>query len=317
MSKGARDYLELARRAASPQLSSTGRRARFGDPRDHPIEPGQIWRASWDEVSMLIVVLDIDHTELTIIPLTIDPPAEDSDSVVLEEKLTAFGTEVSLWAGLASTLPMRVLDEIIDQLPNDTSEWLFTADLTNLPRGARRGRAPSSPFESSIEIRAMIDDDLTALRSSPALPVASDEDSRPVPSLASLLGKDVDLAALVSALSPLGLDQPAVMSLLRGKRPVSPEIANAVASVTGVEPVQVAGAVQPLPARFVEEVDHPRWRQVWRERAERTGSREEEARLAASYEMFARAARQTGTQEPDWHARLAQFRVLEAPSGTP
>ncbi|WP_163750780.1 hypothetical protein [Mycolicibacterium helvum] len=315
MSKRARDYLELARRAAAPQLSPTRRRARFGDTRDHPIEAGQIWRASWDEVSMLVVVRDIDHTELKVIPLTIDPPAEDSDCVVLEAKLTAFDTEVSLWAGLASTLPLRVLDEIIDQLPNETSEWLFTADLAKPPRGVRRGRAPTNPFEPSIEIRAMIDDDLTTLRSSPALPVATDEDSRPVPSLASLLGKNVDLAALVAALSPLGLDQPAVMSLLRGKRPVSPEIADAVATVTCIEPAQVAAAVQPLPARFVEEVDHPRWRQVWRERAERTGSREEEARLAASYEMFARAARQTGAPEPDWHARLAQFRVVEGPLG--
>jgi DNA-binding transcriptional regulator YdaS (Cro superfamily) len=161
----------------------------------------------------------------------------------------------------------------------------------------------------------MIDDDLTTLRSSPALPVTTDEENQSVPSLASMLGRNVDLAALITVLSPMGLDQPAVMSLLRGKRPVTPEIANAVSSVTGVEPAQVAGAVQPLPARFVEEVDHPRWRPVWRERAERTGSREGEARLAASYEMFARAARQTGAQEPDWHARLAQFRVLERPSG--
>lgn len=313
----ARDYLELARHAAAPQLSPAGRRARFGDTRDHPIQPGQIWRASWDEVSMLVVVRDADDTELNVIPLTIDPAAEDADCFVLDDKLTAFGTDATLWEDLTTNLPMRVLDEIIDQLADETSEWLFNPDRTKLPPGVRRGRAPSNPFGTSIEIKAMIDDDLSALRSSPALPAAPDGGSQPVPSLASILGKKVDLQALVSALSPLGLDQPEVMRLLRGKRPVSPEIASAVASVTGIEPAQVAGAVQPLPARFVEEVDHPRWRQVWRERAERTGSREEEARLAASYEMFARAARQTGAQEPDWHARLAQFRVLEGPSGAP
>ncbi|MCA2261329.1 hypothetical protein JF737_23450 [Mycobacterium avium] len=264
---------------------------------------------------MLVVIRHVDDTELKVIPLTIDPAAEDSDCFVLDEKSTAFGTAATLWTGLASTLPMRVLDEIIDQLSDETFEWLCKPDLVKLPRGVRRGLAPSNPFETSIEIKATIDDGLTALRSSPALPVAADEESRPVPSLASILGKKVDLEALVSALSPLGLDQPAVMSLLRGKRPVSPEIASAVAKATGMEAAQVAGAVQPLPARFVEEVDHPRWRQVWRERAERTGSREADARLAGSYEMFARAARQTGAQEPDWRARLAQFRVLEKPSG--
>lgn len=311
----ARDHLELARRAAAPQLSPAGRRARFGDTRDHPIQPGQVWRASWDEISMLVVVRAVEDTELEVIPLTIDPAAEDSDCFVLDEISTSFGTEATLWAGLTSTLPMRVLDEIIDELANEISDWLFNPDLTKLPRGLRVGRAPSNPFETSIELKAVIDDDLASLRSTPALPVATDAGSKSVPSLASILGKKVDLEALVSALSPLGFDQPAVMSLLRGKRPVSPEIASAVANVTGVEAAQVAGAIQPLPVRFVEEVDHPRWRQVWRERAERTGGGEADARLAASYEMFARAARQTGAQEPDWRARLAQFRELERPSG--
>lgn len=310
------DYLELARRAAAPQLSAAGRRARFGDTHDHPIHPGQIWRASWDDVRRLVVIRYVEGTEIDVIPLTVDPPAEDADCFVLDDRSTAFGADATLWAGLSTTLPMRVLDEIIDQLTDKMSTWACDPD-SNLPDGVRRGRAPSHPFDTSIEVRAMIGDDLTALRSSPALPVAPDGDGQPVLTLASILGKNVDLEALVSALSPLGLDQPAVMSLLRGKRPVSPEIASAIASVTGIEAARVAGAVKPLPARFVEEVDHPRWRHVWRERAQRTGSREEDARLAVSYEMFARAARQTGGQEPDWHARLAQFRELAEPSGAP
>jgi hypothetical protein len=263
------------------------------------------------------VVRGVDDTELDVIPLTVDPAAEDADCFVLDDKSTAFGSDATLWEGLNTNLPMRVFDELIDELADEISDWLFTSGPAKppAPAGVRLGRGPANPFDTSIEIRAMIADDLSALRSTPALPVAPDGDNKSVQSLASILGKKVDLQALVSALSPLGLDQPEVMRLLRGKRPVSPEIASAVASVTGIAEAQAAGAVQPLPALFVEEVDHPRWRQVWRERAERTGSREEDARLAASYEMFARAARQTGTQEPDWRARLAQFRVLEGPSG--
>lgn len=313
----AQDLLELARRAAAPQLSSARRRARFGDTRDHPIHPGQIWRASWDDIRRLVVIRQIEGTELDVIPLTVDPSAEDADCFVLDDRSTAFGTDATLWAGLSTTLPMRVLDEIIDELTDGTSAWASDPDSTSLPDGVRRGRAPSHPFETSIQVRATISDDLIALRSSPALPVAGDGDSQPVPTLASILGTNVDLEVLVSALSPLGLDQPAVMSLLRGKRPVSPQIASAVARVTGIDEAVVAGAVQPLPARFVEEVDHPRWRQVWRAHTQRAGGREEDARLAASYEMFARAARQTGAQEPDWRARLAQFRMLAEPYGAP
>jgi hypothetical protein len=314
----AHGYLELARSAAAPHLSPAALRDRFGDTRDHPIERGQIWRASWDLVSVLVVVFDIDDTEIDIIPLTIDPVGEDVDCYVLGADVTAFGTEVTLWEGLRTFLPMRVFDEIVDELAIGVSEWLFDAERSEAspPDGLRLGRAPRSPFEASITLKAEIEDDLIALQSSPALPVASEYDNPPIPTLASLLDKKIDLGVLVEALAPLGLDQPEVMRLLRGKRPVTPVIALAVAQVTGVAATQVTEAVQPLPARFVDEVDHPRWRPVWRERADRSGIDEADARLEVSYEMFALAARQTGSQEPDWYARLTQFRVLKERSGS-
>jgi len=314
----AHGYLELARSAAAPGLSPAGLRDRFGDTHDHPIERGQIWRASWDEVSVLVVVFDVENTEIDVIPLTIDPAGEDVDCYVLGTGLTAFDSEVTLWEGLRTYLPMRVFDEIVDELADEVSDWLFDAkrSAASPPGGVRVGRTPRSPFEASITFKAEIEDDLIALRSSPALPVASEYDNPSIPTLASLLGKKIDLGVLVEALSPLGLDQPEVMRLLRGKRPITPVIAFAVAQVTGVAATQVTEAVQPLPARFVDEVDHPRWRPVWRERADRSGIDEADARLEVSYEMFALAARQTGSQEPDWHARLAQFRVFTGRSGS-
>jgi hypothetical protein len=314
----AHGYLELARNAAAQQLSPAGLRDRFGDTHDHPIARGQIWRTSWDEVTVLVVVFDVQDTEIDVIPLTIDPAGEDLDCFVLGADLTAFGSEVTLWEGLRTDLPMRVFDEIIDELTREISSWLFAVERSeaSLPDGLRLGRAPKSPFEASISFKAEIEDDLIALQSSPALPVASEYDNPSIPTLASLLGKKTDLAVLVEALAPLGLDQPEVMRLLRGKRPVSPVIAFAVAQVTGVAASQVTKAVQPLPTRFVDEVDHPRWRPVWRERAARSGIDEADARLQVSYEMFAVAARQTGSQTPDWHARLTQFRVVKGRPGS-
>jgi len=306
-----RHLLELARDASAPYpLTADGRHARFGDCRDHPIERGQIWRATWDDISLLILVADVEHAEIDAVAVTLDPGAEDEESIVLEPALTAFGVEVTLWVGLRTSLPIRVLDEIIDEIPDRVIDWA-TASKTDsrfpTPEGAQVGRPPANLFDSSVTIRAGVEDDLEALRAAPALPVAKGPE-KSTRTLASILGRAADLNVLVGALSHLGFSQSDVMSLLRGKRPLTPDVVDVVAHVTGVEPALIAEAIQPLPAEFVEEVDHPRWRPLWRERVQDEGLDEATARLRVSYEMFALAARQTGSRAPDWSARLAQFR---------
>jgi hypothetical protein len=315
-----RDLLELARDASAPRaLAVVGRQDRFGDYHDHSIERGQIWRAAWDEVSLLVLVASVEHAEISAIPATLDPGAEDAESVILESALTAFDVEATFWVGLRKNLPFRVLDEIVDELPAALTSWIVAAipeQRVAAPLGVRRGRPDPTVFDSSATVRAEVEDDLAALQAAPALPVAQDPEAT-TRTLASILGKAVDLHVLLDALSPLGLDQPEVMSLLRGRRPMTPDVVDAVADVTDVDRKLIAEAVQPLPVEFVEEVDHPRWRPTWRERAQSEGLDEATARLQVSYEMFALAARQTGSHTPDWSARLAQFRRSRNRPGTP
>lgn len=253
---------------------------------------------------------DVEHAEIDAVPVTLDPGAEDAESIVLEPALTVFGVGVTLWVGLRTTLPFRVLDEIIDEIPNQIASWVTAATTDSrlpTPEGVQVGRPPETPFDSSATIRAGVEDDLEALRTTPSLPVAK-RPEKATRTLASVLGRAVDLNVLVGALSRQGFSQSDVMSLLRGKRPLTPDMVDAITRVTGIEPALVAEAVQPLPAEFVEEVDHPRWRPIWRKRVQDEGLDEATARLRVSYEMFALAARQTGSRTPDWPARLAQFR---------
>jgi hypothetical protein len=314
-----RSLLALARDAAAPDaLTVAGRQNRFGDSYDHSIERGQIWRAAWDDVSLLVVVASVEHAEISAIPVTLDPGAEDAESFVLDPALTVFGVETTFWVGLRTRLPFRVLDEIIDELPVALGEWVSFATpepKVETPAGVRLGRPARTVFDSSNARRAEIEDDLAALQAAPGLPVAYGAENT-THTLASILGNAVDLRVLVDALGPLGLDQPGVMSLLRGKKPMTPDLVDAIAAVTEVDRALIAQAVRPLPAEFVNEVDHPRWRPTWRERAQRDGLDVATARLQVSYEMFAQAARQTGSQTPDWSTRLVQFRRAQNSPGT-
>ncbi len=300
--------LELASRARVPDvLTEAGREARFGEPRSVQVQRGQVWRACWNEVSLLVLLLDVGEFDVTMMPVTVDPPAEDEHCLVLEPSSTVFGIPVTVWRGLRAELPVRVLDAVLDQWTNEfvnAANQPVGAD-TGLPPRSRRGTPIPSEFDPAASIRAEILDDLDALRASPALPVESE--GRSTPSLVKVLGDKFSFEGLVTALAPLGLTQAEVMDIVRGYRPMTPAQAHVVSESTGVDHESVSQAVRPLPADLVAKVQHPQLRAVWRERAARDNTDEAAAREAGAYGVFAMAARQTGSRPPDWSNRIEQY----------
>ncbi|OZE28047.1 hypothetical protein CH278_24260 [Rhodococcus sp. 05-2254-5] len=303
---------ELAEQARVPRaLTDRGRKERFGDTRDLKIAPGQVWRAAWDDVSLLVLITrPVHEPDVGVIPLTVEPNIANDRSLIIGPSHTAFGVEATLLIDLQSVVPLRVLDEIIDEWTADVLNALLpTASvLTQPPLGIRRGNPVETEFDRSLSVMAEIEDDLETLHSTAALPVETGR-GQATRTLASVLGKNANLMALMTALEPLGLGQPEVMKLMRGKRPMTPEIVDAVSDATGVDRELVEETVQPLPVELVIEVDHPKWRTYWKEQAQQEQTDEFSVRLQTSYEVFALAARQTGVQQPDWPARIAQYRT--------
>jgi len=224
---------------------------------------------------------------------------------VLGGSFTAFGVEATVWAGLTSLIPIRVLDRPVDQWSEDLVRWTtHTAQGRpgSIPPGTRQGRAIQSELDPAALLQAELADDLESLRQAPGLPVAP-PDSTPC-DLVSLLGTNLDLASLCSSLD---LRQPEVMKLLRGKTPLTPDQIEVVAQVTGLSSERIANTVRRLPLELVINVEHPRWRPIWVQRAHRLHVNEDQARLTGSYRVFALAARETGGSKPNWEQRLRQF----------
>ncbi|MGA5818792.1 hypothetical protein ACPC54_13160 [Kitasatospora sp. NPDC094028] len=300
-------FLELAAAAVAPQqLSDEGLLSRFGGPEEVRLAAGQVWRACWEETSVLVLILALATREVHAVPVTIDPPGEDEACLVVDGARTAFGVKATVWAGLAGPVPMRVLDRVVDSWELDLVAWaaeMAAGGSPSVPVGARQGIPPESAFDASADVRAVLEDDLEVLQSVPGLPAA--EGSAKVVPLAELLkGRVPDLSALGTA---LGLSQPEVMKILRGSAPMALGQVEAVADVTGLPVEAVAATVRPLPVALVAAAEHPRWRQAWKHRAKRLGVSEEDARLTGGYGAFALAARETGGAEPDWESRLRQF----------
>jgi plasmid maintenance system antidote protein VapI len=290
-------------------LSSHSLRVRFGEPADAVIQVGQVWLARWEDVTALALVLAADGRHVLGVPISIDPPREDERCIVISPALTVFPIDVTVWMGLERAVPIRVLERQVDQWNEEIAHLIqqWSRNGGDLPQGMRSGRPLSDEFDPSALARAEIADDLDALIDAPGLPTVSPGETRQ--DLASLLRGKLDLAALCTALR---LPQPEVMTILRGKAPLTTDQIVVVASVTGLTIEEVAQSVRPLPLELVVEAEHPRWRLTWQHQARTHGVTEAEARLTASYGAYALAARETRVTEPHWDQRLREFLRDEA-----
>lgn len=299
-------FLDLAKQArAQRALSEEALSERFGELADIEIDAGQVWQARWDGVSILVLVLAVEYRDVLAAPVTIDPPVEDDRCVVLEGSSTALGVEVRAWAGLTCLIPIRVLDRPVDEWSDDVVRWATRTAQGQpdaIPPGTRQGQAIQSELDPAAMFRAELVDELELLCRAPGLPVATPGAVHR--DLASLLRGKLDLASLCSLLD---LPQSEVMKLLRGKVPLAPDQIAVVARVTGLSSEEIAGTVRQLPLGLVVEMEHPRRRPTWVQRAQRLHISEDQARLTGGYEVFALAARETGGGEPDWGQRLRQF----------
>ena len=301
--------------AASPRLLEAVRAAESAGTVPDPAR-GHLWRASWDDVTQLVVVLRVTQPEAAMVtPVTTDSPAADDTSVILDAGLTVLGQPATIWGGLAKDVPFRVFDLLIGEVAAgvvDAVERLAAGSRTDvLPAGVSVGVSITSLFDPAAEVRAELSDNLTRLSSATWIPQVSGS----ARSLRELLRGRTDMPALMKALvEALGLPLPAVIEIMMGRCPVSSDQAAAVAEVTGLTAQQVLDAGSPVPAELVSELDRPRWRMALRARR-RPGEPEAATRLAAAYGVLALAARQTGpAAAPSWPQRIRQYLATE-PSG--
>ncbi|MEN3539353.1 hypothetical protein AAH991_29875 [Microbispora sp. ZYX-F-249] len=296
----------LQRLAAAMQvpapLTSAGLRDRFGDP-DH-LEPavGQVWRAEWDDVSRLVLLLAAEERHWRVVPVSVEPTGEDDHSLVVDTSHTAFAVEVTAWAGLSALIPTGTLSRVIDDWSRDITNWCADTaggTLHEPPAGTRRGGPATDPFSASATVRASLADDLDVLVAAPLVPIQA---STPV-DLKAATGR-VGLAAVIAALQ---LPQPTVMKIVQGKHPVTKQQAHVLAGLFGYAAEEIMMAAGGLPLGLATELEQPRWRETWRSLCRRLGVSEYAARLQAGYGAFATAFRQTGGTAPDWRSRISQW----------
>lgn len=289
--------------AASPALTKAVRRSVDGPPPEAAL--GQIWRAGWDDLEALVVILRVDVDGVLASPVSIDPPDGDDRTLIMDETATVLGVSVSAWAGLARTIPTRVLEVCLDRLGNDVTEALIhlhreEAGNMRVPSHTSLGQRVTSPFDPIAQVRAMLTDCLDELAAAEWIPAAQAQHRK----LTDLLGKGIDFAALKDA---LGVSLPAVWEIVRGRAELTEIQARALSQLTGVAGADLLAIVPPLPPELVREIDHPRWRREFNRLRRHRSLSDSALRLDVARGTLRMAARQTGAAAPSWRDRIRQY----------
>jgi hypothetical protein len=294
------ELLGLAHEAAQPQLTESALRDRFGVPDHWPLRPGAVWRARWDDVAVLVLLVgNATATTVTAMPVTFDDTGADADTLLVPAP-AARGVRLAVWRTLRRDLPLAVLDRPVDELAPPVVGWTTGAPA---PDDAHVGGPALPSVASRSPVRADLEDDLDALiaavpKLTPTAPRSATAEARK-----RVSASDEQFAGLMARLD-VGL--PVVLDLVDGKRRPSPEEAAALLDIVGVTP-----EVAPPPAELVIEMYQPRWKVTVLDLARRRDLDEAAARAAMASGAFALAARQTGERTPDWRERLARWADAE------
>jgi hypothetical protein len=279
-----------------PALTTDGLRQRFGDPDGIDPVAGQVRRAQWAEVSLLVLLLGpADERHWRAVPVSVDPTGQDEDSLVLGPQRTTFRVDVTAWAGLAARLPTGVLSRAVDIWDADVTTWCASPE-SSPPPDTRRGQS-AVPYGPDAEVRADLQDMLQTLAEAPMVPVRT-----PAALDVAAAAARVGLPAVVSA---LGVPLPTAVKIVKGKATVTEEQAAILARLFGSPLSDVLTSVNGLPAELAVELEQPRWRTVWRSWAAQLRRAEDTVRLQIGTSVSALGYRQTGgTGAPDWTSRI-------------
>lgn len=261
---------------------------------DHPVPaPGQLWRAAWDGVVALVVVLAAPAGR-TVRVATASPESTGDETAVEVE--TTNSMRLVVWSSVSSEIMMCTLDHRIGDLTE--------ASLQSLRQlmGASRAWGPIvSVLDDRAILRAELRDELDVMHDAEWLDARS-PGAADIASLAAERGlKASDLARALS------ISAGSARRLRQGQRGLAPGEAELLIPLLG----EVPSSAVTFDPGLVEKLDLPRFRPAIDDRATRQFAGDETAaRREFATAVLSMAARQREPGERNWEALIDE--VLRA-----
>jgi len=251
---------------------------------DHPApRPGQLWRATWDGVVALVVVLS-SPTGRRIEVAAASPELTGDESAIEIE--TTNSMRVVVWLSISSDIMMFTLDHRIGDLSEDAIQMLRGPDHTR----HKWGPILSVLDDRAVE-RARLQGELAVMHDAEWLSVSGPQ---PTDVRALVASRGLKASEIARALSTTA---GSARRLLQGGRELAPGEADLLAPLLGALP---SSAVDFDP-QLVEALDLPRFRPAIDERAANRFSRNEvAARRDLATAVLGMAARHRSPGERNW-----------------
>ncbi|PPF38063.1 hypothetical protein [Rathayibacter sp. AY1A3] len=247
------DLIELGRRIKIPQQVEA-----------LTPEPGEVWRALWDETATLVVILEATEISIRVAPFFFD----FDDLIFNEEDQVALAGQpaVVLWSQARNIAPLT-LDAAFGSVP-----------LTRLTTGPIIDQVLESQMTEPL-------DTLAALT----------RDSEGDGTLRErLLGLHISPRQIAEALG-----QPLVVgaNILRNRRPVTSEEAEALAAAVPLTANEILSSNPTLPQQWQDELQSAAYRRPVRNLARQRRKSDSEVWRSVAYGSYALAARQGNNLE--------------------
>lgn len=269
---------------------------------------GQLWRAEDGPVAMLGVVVSVRSGEdrlpdVLLGPVTLDVEDESGSGVAVESSVLG-DAGVVLWPRLARWIPMAVLDHLLD----DGDELLTAAGRIDTtarsaaddPDAAFALLDEVDAFSGSAQALAEVADDLSALASSPRLPIATSDASKAASVVDALQGSGKD--KIQTVMDVLRVSVPDAIQVLKGVRPLSDDEADRLRRHLGLDADDVQHRGFPL--ALASELEQPRWRGPLLQATPAADLSAARASTAAG--VYGLAARDSAA-EPNWAERIERY----------
>ncbi|RYF12682.1 MAG: hypothetical protein EOO77_17060 [Oxalobacteraceae bacterium] len=269
---------------------------------DTAVRSGDIWRALWDGVAILVLVgsvVDNLPNRVHGVPVDVGDEEADDSSIILPADSTTFALPVTVWPDLATDFAALILDRRI----GDIRGGFKTLDkVTKMGKRGRPILRDTSPRSHAKRIRELSVDIL--------------HDAAKLPSGTGTLQTLLATLSMATIADALEGNRALAVKIKRGTAAVDAAQAAILASLIGTSTQAVLDANPHAPAEFSMEVTNPRHSELLRAVASSRIETESEAFTQMTQSVLALAARGEHRDRADWAGRVDTYLAMALASAS-
>ncbi len=250
-----------------------------------PPAQGDVWRLTWDAISVLAVIWAVEVERVSVLPI-LDTVDADEWSALLDRDVTGGLGQLAVSVALETPVPWSVLDARVSRLAEtDMLSTLRAAFRSGAPSDTPRGEVVRSPLDERLVNVELVAESLHELANAVWAPL---------PALATAVDLDFDV------LTDAGVAVNRALAIVRGASPTDDEV-EVIDAATGRRP-----GIPPVDDELRRKIDQPRRKAAIRvrARANRGGEAAERLALARLAQPALAAARGTHGAPPDYDTIL-------------